>query len=42
MNNKSIVSLFIHCYPPAKGGAEYLAKNNTWTHRTNQLISLIS
>ena len=29
MNNgkpKPILSLFIHCYPPAKGGAEYLAE----------------
>lgn len=24
---KKTASLFIHCYPPAKGGAEYLAKN---------------
>jgi len=24
--NKPIVSVFIHCYPPARGGAEYLAE----------------
>ena len=24
--SKPVISLFIHCYPPAKGGAEYLAE----------------